>query len=247
METILDAIDENRPDGAVFRSNGLALDVLASRLDAHSDLDAIREETGLASAEILAGLIALGLGPEGSAGPTLIQSQPIHPRWSTILGEPSLSTLLPKSPHPDRLTLAAALLQIHDFWDASHQAAQAADDLGAHPTAAYWHGIVHRREPDPGNAAYWFRRVGRHPLFVPLGAAVQALPASQGATTNANAALVRNGAWDPFAFVEYCRNVRPGSPSEAFARQVQRLEMRMLAEFTARATLNPSQAQILPV
>ena len=61
-----------------------------------------------------------------------------------------------------RLALAAGLLQIHDFWDASHEAAQEADDLGERDFSAYWHGIAHRREPDAGNASYWFRRVGRH-------------------------------------------------------------------------------------
>lgn len=243
MESIHDSL-ETRPGGAVFRSNGLALSELAALLDTHQQLEALGTAAGLNAAEVLAGLITLGLGPEGSAGPTLIRKPPAQPRWDAILGEPSIASILPGSSRPDRLALAAALLQIHDFWDAGHHAAQAADDLGPHPIAAYWHGIAHRREPDPGNAAYWFRRVGRHPLFEPLGAAVQTLPASQGAPANS---LVRNGAWDPFAFVEYCSNARPGSPSEAFARQVQRLEMRMLAEFTTRAVLNPSQAQILPV
>src|SRR5579862_3197568 len=28
-----------------------------------------------------------------------------------------------------------------------------------------WHAILHRQEPDPGNAAYWFRKAGPHPIF----------------------------------------------------------------------------------
>ena len=75
---------------------------------------------------------------------------------------PPGSRCFPGTPHRPRLALAAGLLQIHDFWDASHDAAQRADDQGEREFSAYWHGIAHRREPDAGNAAYWFRRVGRH-------------------------------------------------------------------------------------
>lgn len=49
----------------------------------------------------------------------------------------------------------AGMWLLFDFLDESHEVSQSLpDEWGAH-----WHGIMHRREPDPGNAAYWFRRV----------------------------------------------------------------------------------------
>jgi hypothetical protein len=55
------------------------------------------------------------------------------------------------------------------FLGQSHELSQSIDT----PEGSWWHGIMHRREPDAGNAAYWFRRVGNHPLFSTLGSRVR--------------------------------------------------------------------------
>ena len=129
-----------------------------------------------------------------------------------------------------RLALAAGLLQIHDFWDASHEAAQKADDLGERDFSAYWHGIAHRREPDAGNAAYWFRRVGRHPLFTSLAEAARPLLDEHGDAALAGRLL--SGGWDAMAMIDLCTRASPGSPPEVLARRLQRLEMWLLLEAT---------------
>jgi hypothetical protein len=50
-------------------------------------------------------------------------------------------------------------------WDEAHSAADSVD----RPDGYFWHGVVHRQEPDPGNAAYWFRKTAVHPVFARLG------------------------------------------------------------------------------
>ncbi|MBM3796805.1 MAG: hypothetical protein FJW31_22770 [Acidobacteria bacterium] len=72
-------------------------------------------------------------------------------------------TLFPDSRLPEEAM--AELWLLFDDLDRSHQIYQRLDSR----EAAFWHGIVHRREPDPANAAYWFRRVGRrHAIFPAL-------------------------------------------------------------------------------
>jgi hypothetical protein len=126
--------------------------------------------------------------------------------------------------HPEA-ALAGIMLLI-GCWEESHDLAQ---DI-ATVEGSYWHAIVHRMEPDASNSAYWFRRVGRHPIF-------SALHIEASKITDRMAATGWNlkTTWDPFLFIDWCEEARlqSGSTKEQLARQIQQAEWRLLFEWCA--------------
>jgi hypothetical protein len=85
-----------------------------------------------------------------------------------------------------------------------------------------------RRVPlvHPGNSAYWFRRVGSHPVYEPLR--TEAARLAEGAPAPA-AFLTRQRDWDPFAFVDLCEaSYGDKAPCHDLCRQVQRAEWELL-------------------
>lgn len=104
----------------------------------------------------------------------------------------------------------------------SHEIAQNVNT----PDGSFWHGIMHRQEPDAGNAGYWFRRVGEHPVF----------PALREEAERLGAPWAKGMRWDPFAFIDFCGEVRrkPGSADEQLAMQVQRAEWQLLFDHCAQ-------------
>jgi uncharacterized protein (DUF433 family) len=233
MGAIWDRIDV-RAGGPAVRETGTPLDEILRRLEGGESPRRVGEVLGLTPADLIAALAHAGLGEDTSGSPGLVRGAARRPRLAGALTEGAWVALLPDSPLPARLGLAAALLQIHDFWDASHHAAQQADDLGERHVSAYWHAIAHRREPDPGNASYWFRRVGAHPIFPPLASAARPLLDAHG-DPSLTARLIQGGGWNPFAFVDLCTEAGRSTASVGLAREIQRLEMILLLESSATA------------
>jgi hypothetical protein len=230
METLRDrvVVDGPRP---VLRYGAAPVGDLVSRLVAGEAPAKLLFATGLGPADLVAALGHAALGGDDSQIPTLVQTRPRLPRLAGALAEAAWVPIFPGAPHRLRLVLAAGLLQIHDFWEPSHEAAQEADNQGERAFSAYWHGIAHRREPDSGNAAYWFRKVGKHAVFAPLAVAARPLLEAH-ADSQLTGRLLANGAWNPMAMIDLCTEARPGSPRETLARQLQRVEMWLLLEAT---------------
>ena len=111
-------------------------------------------------------------------------------------------------------TALAGLYVYFSCMDQAHEIAQGI----ASAEGSYWHAIVHRQEPDAGNAAYWFRQVGAHAIFPALRARAAEIGVDLGPR------------WDPFAFIELCELARtqPGSAEERRALEVQRAEWQLL-------------------
>jgi hypothetical protein len=111
--------------------------------------------------------------------------------------------------------------------DEAHEVAQGVKSA----EGSFWHAILHRQEPDAWNAKYWFRQVGKHPVFPLLREKAAAI------ATRTGAAIVVPDPWDPNWFVDLCDGVRAHSddPLYALAQQMQTAEWQCLFDYCARS------------
>lgn len=158
------------------------------------------------------------------------------PNVAALLAEPRLSALGPGTPEPEvhvelrrfdpQTDLDAPVLDpdaaraclgglwlYFDYLDESHTISQELDT----PEGSFWHAIMHRREPDPSNSKYWWRRVGNHPVLGQL---------------REQAPVIGYAYSTPEEFVDFCEQVRDSrSGDEELAQRVQLLEWQLLFDW----------------
>lgn len=136
--------------------------------------------------------------------------------------------------------LKAGLHLWNESLDRSHALSQQVENT----TGSYWHAIMHRMEPDYDNAAYWFRRVGDHPVFGPLAEQAGRIVEDGRSRGIRHPALRREweelaaaGRWDPFRFLRLVRLQETEAKDPVAAdllTDIQVWEMRLLLAYTHR-------------
>jgi hypothetical protein len=122
-----------------------------------------------------------------------------------------------------KAALAGALLRL-GCWTQSHEIAQDIDS----PEGSYWHAIIHRLEPDPFNAQYWFRRVGRHAIFPDLHERAAEIIRQHGQPWRLKTS------WDPALFIDWCEEAnRQSGKAEEAAIDIQMAEWQLLFDWCA--------------
>lgn len=164
-----------------------------------------------------AGLPELGPGPRANVLPEAALNSEVSKLFKSATSPPETQELV-----------RGLVLLWHDHLDAAHGIAQGIENADG----SFLHGIVHRREPDYGNAKYWFRHTGRHGSFPEIARRVMDLSALK-TNRDLSTKLAPNGEWDAFAFIDLCAQSEKAGALDATAqalREIQSIETEVLLE-----------------
>jgi hypothetical protein len=145
--------------------------------------------------------------------------------------------------------LLAALHLFNDDLDQSHTICQSFDREFA--PASFWHGIIHRREPDFKNALGWFGRADKWEGLLQIRDSVQdvlqrvLLMSEYGSARDTAFGLKRHldavGVWDPAHFVEMCSTHKDREDHDEMEsmllKEIQEAEMVAALDWTHRCAV----------
>ena len=148
------------------------------------------------------------------------EPSPLVPR---MIRDPKLDASIERL-LPDTDPLKSALHLWNDNLTRAHEIAQEIETQ----TGSYLHGVMHRREPDYGNAKYWFRRVGDHPNFPGVRSlAHQLLSGPFTDLKEIRATIEKSKSWGGFQMIDWCEEA--GSREDSFARFLRALQFKEIA------------------
>lgn len=183
-----------------------------------NDADAVREIQLLLNTKELTGL-------DSEPRPGRELSKSLEEKLAAIFSETDVSS-------SSRPLVRSLVLLWHDYLDESHSISQ---DIHS-ADGSFLHGIMHRREPDYGNAKYWFHRVGEHPSFPVIAERSGNVLDAANAVELKSKLIHADGCWDAFAFVDACESalLEKDKPTISLLQQIQKIEFETLLEHFLR-------------
>jgi hypothetical protein len=225
----------------------------SKQLGAHRNIDntfweyALRQIERKATPQILEEDLAIWRSEGQSVKTSLVASGVQHRFLKSYIDKTNTTALFIEHPLVSDIhghLIRNALYQKNDDLDAAHQICQTTGQSTALPEVSYWHGIIHRREPDFDNARSWFQKtqgfIGNDALYRAiynlLQRAIQ-MP-DYGDVRDIALQFLRHlqsqGVWDVLYFLDLCASCAQNKDThlQKLLEDIQAIEFQTLFHWT---------------